>query len=563
MIKKFLTLSIYLFLVSSCSPSTGQNYDLEDLQNYIDFRAQHGRYSGVTVIYHQDSLVFTAVNGMANRSWQVSNSLHTRFDLASVTKMFTAAGIGILLDQGRLKLNENFMHYWPDFPLPNARDITIRQLLSHTSGLTDLFFEEDYLHFDRSRLRQLSHYDRFYSQLRIRDVPEERILYSNTNFLILGRIIEKVTGTDYYEFMQENIFAPLRMENTGFFEKDDIIPGLAEGYFRDSQASMEFGVPNDGKVRRNTAIRAVKGMPAGGAYATASDMHHFIKGLQSGSLLADTTLSIFTNQVQGGYGLGFQTYRQQGIEVWGHSGGFYGVSTMVFYLPEKQLTFISLTNQDFAAQPVMDRFINRLAGQTAYEPIIIDAEDLIKYEGYFEIVSGEMLGQQLSIKAKKDHLLFDNALEFYPIGNHRLVDIDNDGFVLTFSFSKTGELLGFERGDKVRFQQRARKIDPSLIEKLQAITLPDDLLREYLLDFRFTEEGMMPGHQPEFSLQEGTLLVDNMMRFLPYQRDKFFLEDDPGMRLYFLRNDDGEIYRIKVMREKEVAGILVPIPKQE
>jgi CubicO group peptidase (beta-lactamase class C family) len=505
-----------------------------------------------------DSLLFSAVSGMANRSWQVKNSIDTRFDLASVTKLFTATAIGILWERGDLELDESFMHYWPDFPLLEARAITIRQLLSHTSGLSDLFFDRNYLHCDRSRLRKLSDYDRFYQYLKLGEVPQERITYSNTNFLILGRIIEKVTGTDYYTFVQEEVFSPLRMESTGFYEKDAIVLKKAEGYFRDAQASMEFGVPNDGLLRNNSAIRAVKGMPAGGAYSTAADMYRFIRGLRSGSLLSDTTLALMTTEMQGGYGLGFQTYRQQETEVWGHSGGFYGASTMVFYLPEEQITFISLTNQDFAAQAVMDRFINLLSGQPTYEPIMLTEGELSKFEGYFEIVSGEMQGQQLHIVAKADHLLFDNALQFYPVADHQFVDIDNDAFVMTFSFSESGELLGFERGDSGMFQQEARKIDASQVSELQALTIPDELLQEYTVAFRFIEDGMMPGHQPEFTVEDGALLVDNMMRFLPYERDKFFLADDTGMRLHFLRNEESEIHQIQVLRGEEVVGTLLP-----
>jgi CubicO group peptidase (beta-lactamase class C family) len=554
---RIFTLTISLLFVTCCSPAQDRA-TLNELQNYIDFRAEHGRYSGVTAIYQQDSLVFSAVSGMANRSWQMENTPDSRFDLASVTKMFTATATGILLERAELALDENFMHYWPDFPLPEANTVTIRLLLSHTSGLSDLFFEKAYLHFDRSRLRKLSDYDRFYQQLKLGDVPQGRIAYSNTNFLILGRIIEKVTGTDYYTFVQEEIFSPLRMESSGFYEKDEIVPHRAEGYFRDAQASAEFGVPNDGTLRSNRAIRAIKGMPAGGAYSTAADMHRFIRGLRSGSLLSAPTLAQMTTEVQGGYGLGFQTYRQQEIQVWGHSGGFYGVSTMVFYLPEKQLTFISLTNQDFAAQPVMDRFLNLLAGQPTYEPISLSADALKKYEGHFEVVSGEMQGQQLSIQAMEDHLLFDNALQFYPIGNHRFVDIDNDGFVMTFSFSEAGELLGFDRGDNRMFQQEARKIDASQVSQLQPQAIPEEILREYAVKFQFTEEGMMPGHQPEFTVEDGALLVDNMMRFLPYERDKFFQADDTRMRLHFFRNEEGEIDQIQVLRGKEVVGALLP-----
>ena len=544
------------FLIVLIELSCGQSYN--HLEDYIAFRAQHQRYSGVTQIYKNDSLTFQSVSGFANRSYQVKNQKNTLFDLASVTKMFTAAGIAKLYDDGLVRLDTPFMVYYADFPLESAKNISVRQLLSHSSGISDLFFTDTYLRSDRSRLRKLKDYDVFYHDLEIAEIPEGQMQYSNTNFLILGRMIEKITGTGYYEFIQSNVFDPLQMDSTGFYEKDQIVGNLAKGYFVDPQASQEFGVPNDSMVRSNDAIRAVKGMPAGGAYSTAPDILRFIRGIQLGRLIKPATFKLFTSEINAGYALGFQKFERHGIQIWGHSGGFYGASTMVFHLPTKNLTFICLANSDFAAPPIFDRFINGMAGIKAENPIRLPATQLKRFNGFYEVYTGEMEGRQIEITAMQDHLSFDHALSFFPFGNEKFFDIDNDGFKLLFEVDSSGEVLGFIRKDDLGFFQKAKKISNSEVKTLEVINMSEEKLKEYILKFQFTGEGMMPGHIPKITVENGGLMIDNMMLFKPFQIDKFFLLDDQGMQLHFIRNENDQIIKIEVIRDNNVVGTLFP-----
>ena len=544
-----------LFLIYNCSQAQNQS-DLNELEDYINFRANYDRYSGVTALYKNDSLIFRTVKGMANKSWNIENTFNTKFDLASVTKMFTAVGIAILTERGKLETDEAFVKYYPDFPNESAGNITVKQLLTHISGMSDIFFEESFLKSDRNRLRELKDYDKFYQTIRIGDVPQNQIHYSNTNFLILGRLIEKITGKSYYEFIREEIFEPLEMDATNFFEKDEIITNKAEGYYIDPQASMEFGVPNDGKMRNNITLRPAIGMPAGGAFSTVEDMFKFFSGIMNGMFISEKTFNKFTTENRGGYGLGFQVYNQNEIPLIGHSGGFYGVSTMVFYLPEKNITFISLTNSDFAAQPVFDRFINILTGERIRQPITLSPSELKQFESFYKVTSGEMKGRQIEINALKDRLIFDGTLEFFPISKNSFFDIDNPGFVLEFERNDNNEITGFNRSDFRRFHQKASRIESSEIQELKPIEISTEKLKEYVVNFQFQEGGMMPGHRPSFTIENGSLLIDNMMQFLPYAKDKFFLKDDESMRLHYLRNESKELIQINVLRDKNIVGIL-------
>ncbi|MDX1639068.1 MAG: hypothetical protein R3281_13930, partial [Balneolaceae bacterium] len=243
----------------------------------------------------------------------------------------------------------------------------------------------------------------------------------------------------------------------------------------------------------------------------------------------------------------------------GHSGGFYGVSAMVFYLPERDLTFISLANSDFGAQPVFDRFLNNLAGLDPHEPVHLAAEEIARFEGVFEVYEGDRTGRQITVDALSDRLLFDGELEFFPTGEMRFFDIDNDPFTLTFEQDSTGRITGFVRTNHGMFRQVARKIDSSRVRSLQVLEVTDNVLQQYLGEYQFGEHGMMPGHIPRISVSNGALLIDNMMRFLPYEKDKFFLHDDIGMRLHFQRNGREEITGFKVMRDNETVGNVTKI----
>ena len=181
-------------------------------------------------------------------------------------------------------------------------------------------------------------------------------------------------------------------------------------------------------------------------------------------------------------------------------------------------------------------------------------QPLQELEGTFEVYEGEMKGRQISIQAKEDHLLFDNALEFFPLEKDLFFDIDNDLFTLEMERNNNGKVIGFSRSDHRGFQQKARKISLAEVRTLNTMTLSKAELEEYLGNYEFGSEGMMPGHRPKLSISQGGLLIDNMMQFLPYEKDRFFMKDDIGMRLSFQRNDTGQITGILVLREKEVVG---------
>ncbi|NGP77972.1 beta-lactamase family protein [Balneolaceae bacterium YR4-1] len=541
-----------IFIQPACSQQVGWEPSMDE---YLEFRNELGRFSGTVAISRNDELVYLRSTGTANRSWNIPVNDSTKYDIASVTKMFTAVGIAMLYEDGKIGLDDTILDHFSDFPISEiGAATTIRQLLSHTSGISDFFMQPGYLETDRYRLRELEDYDRFYNTVEVNESQVGTMHYSNTNFMILGRIIEKITGVDFYTYIREKVFDPLGMVNTGFYEHDLVVGNMAVGYTTDSQAVTEFGVPMDGRLRANSYMRPARGMPAGGAYSTVADLLRFMKALRNESLLNSETFEEFTKEDGDGYALGFQSYTMDGIRFVGHSGGFYGVSSQIFYLPEKGYTVAILANNDFGAPPVFDRFISYLTGRKTYKAISLDEEALSRFEGFYEIVHGEMNGKQLEIQVRDDHLLFDNELEFYPYDRNSFFDIDNESFTLRFSEDSAGMIDGFQWTDGRNFTARAKTVAENEMVELQKLEMNDTELETYLGDFEFGDSGMMPGHKPEITIDDGTLLVDGRMRFVPFDVDKFYLQDDKQMQLHYIRNQANEITGFHVKRGDSVLG---------
>lgn len=541
-----------LFITQACAQQSGWEQSMDE---YLELRNELGRFSGTVAISGKEGMVYLHSIGTADRSWDIAVNDSTKYDLASVTKMFTAVGIAMLYEEGKIGLDDTILDHYSNFPSRKiGQGTTIRQLLSHTGGISDFFMQPEYLQTDRYRLRQLEDYDRFYKTLGVNESHVGNMHYSNTNFMILGRIIEKVSGKNYYTFIEQRIFEPLGMANTGFYEHDVPVSNMAVGYTTDSQAVTEFGVPTDGRLRDNRYMRPARGMPAGGAYSTIFDLLHFMKAVKGGTLLERDTYEQFTREDGDGYALGFQSYTMDGLRVIGHSGGFYGVSSQVFDLPEEGYTVAILSNSDFGAPPVFDRFIGYLRSRTPYEPITLNEADLSRFAGFYEIIQGEMKGKQLEISVQNDHLLFDNELEFYPYEDDSFFDIDNESFTLQFTEGPDGKVNGFRWTDGRNFTATADIMAEHERLEFTRLELSNGELEEYLGDFQFGESGMLPGHKPEISIDRGTLLIDGRMHFVPYRDDKFYLQDDKQMQLHYIRNQAKEITGFQVKRGETLLG---------
>jgi CubicO group peptidase (beta-lactamase class C family) len=282
---------------------------------------------------------------MANSAKHIRNTTDTQFNIASMGKMFTAVAVLQLVKQGKLALDEPIGKYWPDYPNHNlANQVTIRELLDHTGGTGDIFTSEFFAH--RLQTRTLTDYVRLFGDRSVRFEPGTRMEYSNYGYILLGRLIELVTGETYDNYVQEHIFAPAGMSHTDLLHESAQGEVRAIGYMH----SVAGLIPN-------TSLLPWAGTSAGGGYSTVDDLLRFARALRSGKLVSRPLVrEATTDQTHYGYGLGFNLL---GEGSFGHEGGMPGANGELLILPRDRYVLIVLVNRDPRMASGMGWFIRQ------------------------------------------------------------------------------------------------------------------------------------------------------------------------------------------------------------
>jgi D-alanyl-D-alanine carboxypeptidase len=245
------------------------------LATSLDSLAKAGQFSGVAVLAKNGESVFQRIYGMADRERQVSNNLETAFNLGSINKVFTQIAILQLRAAGKLDLDSTLATYWPDYPNREvASKITIRQLMRHTSGIGGNIFDAP-AGGKRNDIRTLSDYLPLFVNQPLAFEPGTRNAYSNAGYVVLGLLIQRLSGQDYYTYVREHVFEPAGMTRTGSFAVDSLPPNTAIGYTRGDEDA-----PMTAPLRRNNRDLPGRGSSAGGGYSTAQDLVKFVQALR-------------------------------------------------------------------------------------------------------------------------------------------------------------------------------------------------------------------------------------------------------------------------------------------
>lgn len=316
----------------------------------------HGEdaFSGAILIAHQGNVVLDQASGMADSAMQIKNTPETQFCIGSMNKMFTAVAILQLLEQGKLALDKPIAAYWPDYPNHDlAERVTIRELLSHTGGTGDIFTPEYEAH--RLDTRTLAGYVKLFGSRPVRFDPGTRMEYSNYGFILLGRIIEIVSGESYNNYVREHIFLPAGMLNTNSRPGSEAIAGRATGYMR-----------GPGGLVPNTATLPWSGTSAGGGYSTVHDLFLFAEALQQGKLLNPALLAEATRGAAShpDYGLGFYALRGG---AYGHGGGGPGINGEMHILPRSGYVLVVLANRDPGMATDMVNYITSILPEERHD----------------------------------------------------------------------------------------------------------------------------------------------------------------------------------------------------
>jgi CubicO group peptidase (beta-lactamase class C family) len=326
---------------------------MKELISRIEQAATENEFSGVVSIFRGASTVFSKAFGTRDVKNRLPNTTGTVFGIASGTKVFTALGIGVLVDRGLLSLGTTVGEIDPAYRGFVDEQATILQLLSHTSGIYDYYDEEieqDYDHFSVeipwSELETPSDYYPLFEGKPIKFRPGERYSYSNGGYVFLGMLIEKLTGRLYRDFVREHVLQAAGMHRSGFYAFDDLPENTANGYLEDRRTTNIYQLPP-------------RGGGDGGMYTTTDDLRAFWDGLFSNRILSkaltDTYLSTqWAFDDRDGYGCGLYK-RLDDSMVW-IEGGDAGVGFQSRYLVQEKLTiniFSNVTNGEVGIRDVV------------------------------------------------------------------------------------------------------------------------------------------------------------------------------------------------------------------
>ncbi|NNE04099.1 MAG: beta-lactamase family protein [Xanthomonadales bacterium] len=337
--------------------------DLVDaIRKYVESVGEQGYFSG-TVLVARDSVVLTEhAVGEADRSDDRLNRKDTRFNIASITKLFTAVAVLQLSERGLISLDDSAANLLPDYPGPLDERITIRQLLTHTSGMGRGQLDAPIFPSGPRTAQD-------WLPLTVAEPefePGEIASYSNSGYVVLGAIVERLSGLSYEAYLQRNIYGRSSMTGSGSFGVGELPPNTAIPYTRgrplDDRNALIFEY---GPSRDATGMNGSIGSPAGLTYATAPDLHNFIVSVVDGTLLEPETRNAFLSEqvripsepgssVSFGYGFGWET-RKGDILRLSKDGGSWGISGRLAYYPESGFVVIVLSNLDSAGIVVADR----------------------------------------------------------------------------------------------------------------------------------------------------------------------------------------------------------------
>ena len=241
----------------------------------VDSLAKNGQFSGVVLVAQHGAPVFERAYGMADREAARANDLETSFNLGSINKLFTSIAIEQLAAAGKLNIDSSLARAWPDYPNQDVgRRVTIRQIREHRSGIQGNIFAAPPGK-TRHDVVTLQDYFELFKNEPLQFEPGSRQQYSNAGYVVLGLLIERLSGENYYEYVRRHIYEPAGMTQTGSWRIDRWPANTAIGYTRGGEDA-----PANAPLQRNADLLPGKGSSAGGGYSTAHDLLHFLNAVR-------------------------------------------------------------------------------------------------------------------------------------------------------------------------------------------------------------------------------------------------------------------------------------------
>jgi CubicO group peptidase (beta-lactamase class C family) len=318
---------------------------VRQLDVFIRKQVAADEFSGCVLVAQDGKPIFRKAYGFASKTFSVSNRVDTKFNLGSCNKIFTKVAVLQLAEHGKLSLEDYISKHLPDYPANVADKVTVSHLLTHTSGMGHYWNEK--FEATRHKLRTVGDFLNLFINEPLSFEPGKKAQYSNAGYVVLGKIIEAVSGQDYYDYVRKHIYKPTGMKNSDHYEMDIPTPNLATGYTKMDENNQ----PLKGPRRSNTLYIGVKGSPAGGGYSTVDDMLKFCIALRSHKLLNPKYTELVLRPSP------MRTAEKEKPRCFGQAGGAPGVGAMFKMYLDLDYISVILSNYDPDAMWAIDKKI--------------------------------------------------------------------------------------------------------------------------------------------------------------------------------------------------------------
>lgn len=483
-----LALLLAALFTSLALPAQPAPPDVARMETLIQARVADSSFMGSILVARGDQVILSKGYGSANLELNVPNTPHTKFRLGSVTKQFTAASILLLAERGKLSLDDPVRKHWPDAPA--AWDgITIYHLLTHTSGIPNFTNYPEYMQTWKFAPTTAEKTIAHFRDKPLDFAPGERMSYSNTGYVVLGYLVERISGQPYAEFVRDNIFKPLGMRDSGYDVNAAVIPGRAAGY-----------TPGPGGLMNAAYVDMTVPHGAGALYSTTEDLLRWTQGLFGGRLLKPESLTRLITPNKSDYALGVTVSSSGGRKIIQHNGSIEGFNSHLAYYPDSHITVAILSNVNGNAPTALAEQIGRVAhGDTVRtnaerKQIELPRNRLERLVGAYEVAPTATLaitleGNQLMSRLGGQPaapLFAESETVFYPKVAEAEIEfeIGPDGRAAALTLRQNGQ------------QRRA----PRLAERA-AIDLPLAVLQRYPGTYQIA-----PGFNLVITLENGQLV---------------------------------------------------------
>jgi D-alanyl-D-alanine carboxypeptidase len=426
------TIAALLFIiVTSCASCAvkAQNVNTAKLDSFFNALSSHDRSMGSAAITHNGLIVYQKAIGYSQINGDVKTpaTIKTKYRIGSISKMFTGTMIFQLIEEGKLGLATTLATYYPQ--VPNAAKITIGEMLSHRSGLHNFTSDSLYLTYNtrpQTEADMLGIIQKEQSDFE----PDSKASYSNTNFVLLGYIIEKITGTPYGQALKKRITTKIGLEDTYYGGKTNTTMNEAYSYTFDGkweqQPETDMSVPGG----------------AGAILSTPADLCNFISALFAGKLISEASLEQMKTAKEG-YGMAMFPIPFNDKKTYGHSGGVDGFTSMLLYSPDDKMAAAYTTNGTrFSANDViigmLSIYFNKPYTIPDFNELTLNPEDLDKYLG---IYSSTQMPLKITV-TKKGNILMAQATGQGAFALEATLDKDK------FAFKVAGVVIQFDPVNK-------------------------------------------------------------------------------------------------------------------